>query len=295
VRVRGAKFPELFSFFWYTLERDWYYHSTKWPRNRSVQFTFALTCGAKTYTGWGGGRAKEAAGMDHQDSSRDNQGDPKPTRKPDEKYCESCGVIIKSSAEACSGCGARQKGMINKTSLLLLTFFLGGVGGHKFYTGRNLQGILHILFFWTGIPALVSLIEFIIYASTSSERLNEKYQARGSALIIACVAIGVGLIYMAAILAAIAIPQFIKYRERAYQAAFKSELQNFMTAEELYFLQNNRYTSDLTELQLTHKAPLVEIDIISADKNCFEATVTHTKLHKSVAIDCHSVDQIPED
>jgi hypothetical protein len=68
-----------------------------------------------------------------------------------------------------------------------------------------------------------------------------------------------------------------------------------MTAEELYFLQNNKYTTDLTVLQLTHKAPLVEIDIISADKNCFEATVTHTKLHKSVAIDCHSVDQIPED
>jgi TM2 domain-containing membrane protein YozV/Tfp pilus assembly protein PilE len=241
------------------------------------------------------GRAKEAAGMNQPDLNPNNQGDPKQTRKPDEKYCESCGAIIKRSAEACPACGTRQKGMINKTSLLLLTFFLGGLGAHKFYTGRNFQGVLHILFFWTGIPALVSLVEFIIYASTSSERLNEKYPAKGSALIIACIALGVGLIYMAAILAAIAIPQFINYRERAYHAVFKSELQNFMTAEELYFLQNNKYTTDLTVLQLTHKAPLVEIDIISADKNCFEATVTHTKLHKSVAIDCHSVDQIPED
>ena len=233
--------------------------------------------------------------MDHQDSNRDTQGDPKQTRKPDEKYCQSCGAVIKMSAEVCPGCGAKQKGMINKTALLLVTFFLGGLGVHKFYTGRNLQGILHLLFVWTGIPALVSLIEFIIYAFTSSERLNEKYQAKGSVLIIACVVFGVGLIYMAAILAAVAIPQFLKYRDQAYKAVFKSELQNFMTAEELYFLQNNKYTSDLADLQLTHKAPLVEIDIISADKNCFEATVTHTKLHKSVAVDCNSVNQIPEE
>jgi len=233
--------------------------------------------------------------MNQPDSNPNNQGDPKQTRKLDEKYCQSCGAIIRSSAEVCPGCGARQKGMINKTALLLITFFLGGLGAHKFYTGRNLQGILHLLFFWTGIPALVSLVEFIIYASTSSERLNEKYQAKGSALLIACIALGVGLIYMAAILAAIAIPQFIKYRERAYHAVFKSELQNFMTAEELYFLQNNKYTSDLSDLELTHKSPLVEIDIISADKNCFEARVTHAKLHKSVAIDCHSVDQIQDE
>jgi TM2 domain-containing membrane protein YozV/Tfp pilus assembly protein PilE len=243
----------------------------------------------------GEGRAKEAAGMNHQDSNRYNQGDPKQNRKLDEKYCQSCGAIIKSSAEVCPGCGVRQKGMINKAALLLVTFFLGGLGVHKFYTGRNLQGTLCILFCWTGIPALISLIEFIIYAFTSSERLNEKYQSSGSALIIACVAAGVGMIYLLGLLAAISIPQFIKYRDRAYQAGFKSELQKFITAEELYFLQNNKYTSDLIDLQLTHKTPFVEIDIISADKNCFEARVTHAKLHKSVVIDCHGLDQYPDE
>ena len=177
--------------------------------------------------------------MNRQDSNRYNQGDPKQNRKLDEKYCQSCGELIKISAEVCPGCGARQKGMINKAALLLLTFFLGGLGVHKFYTGRNLQGILYILFCWTGIPALISLIEFINYAFTSSERLNEKYQSSGSALIIACVAAGVGMVYLMCILAAIAIPQFVKVRDRAYRAGFKSELQQFMAAEELYFLQNN--------------------------------------------------------
>ena len=31
----------------------------------------------------------------------------------------------------------------------------------------------------------------------------------------------------------------IKYGDCAYQGGFKSELQNFITAEELYFLENN--------------------------------------------------------
>lgn len=70
---------------------------------------------------------------------------------------------------------------------------------------------------------------------------------------------------------------------------------NFITTEELYFLQNNKYTSDFTDLQLTRKTPLVEIDIISDDKNCFEARVTHAKLHKSVAIDCRGLDQYPDE
>ena len=76
----------------------------------------------KPAAAWGEGRAKEAAGMDQQDSNRYNQGDPEQTRKLDEKYCQSCGEIIKMSAEVCPGCGAKQKGMINKAVLFLLTF-----------------------------------------------------------------------------------------------------------------------------------------------------------------------------
>jgi len=229
--------------------------------------------------------------MDRQDSNQYNQDGTKRNRGTGEKYCQSCGEIIKISAEICPGCGVKQRGMINKPALLVVTFFLGGLGVHKFYTGRNLQGVLYILFCWTGIPSLISLIEFIIYASTSSERLNEKYQSSGSALIIACVAAGAGMIYLVGILAAIAIPQFIKYRERAYQTVFKSELQNVITAESMYFLENNKYTSDLSDLRLTRETPHVTIDIIDADENCFHARVTQGQLHKSVVIDCNGVQQ----
>ena len=44
------------------------------------------------------------------------------------------------------------------------------------------------------------------------------------------------------ILAAIAIPQFASYRQRAYDAESKSALKNIATAEEDYYVQYNSYT-----------------------------------------------------
>ena len=74
---------------------------------------------------------------------------------------------------------------VSKALLLLLTFFGGGLGAHKFYLGKYWQGALYLLFFWTLIPALIALIEFIVYAFTGAERLNEKYSAHGALAVIA--------------------------------------------------------------------------------------------------------------
>ncbi len=51
---------------------------------------------------------------------------------------------------------------VSKTAYCLLAFFLGGIGIHKFYSGRIAAGILYLLFCWTGIPAFIAFIEFII-------------------------------------------------------------------------------------------------------------------------------------
>lgn len=45
----------------------------------------------------------------------------------------------------------------------VLAILLGGIGVHHFYTGQTVRGILDIVFCWTGIPALIGLIEGIIW------------------------------------------------------------------------------------------------------------------------------------
>jgi TM2 domain-containing membrane protein YozV len=42
---------------------------------------------------------------------------------------------------------------------VLLALFLGGFGAHHFYLRRNGLGILYLLFFWTGITAILGVIE----------------------------------------------------------------------------------------------------------------------------------------
>ena len=158
--------------------------------------------------------------LQKQESPQIDKKTPKTVRKQpaqDDKFCSSCGEIIKKKAVICPKCGVRQQAELSKVALLLLTFFLGGIGGHKFYTGKYLQGALYFVFFWTGIPGLIALVEFIIYACTSKEKLQEKYKPGGSiALILIIVFVGfMFFIAVIGILAAIAIPNFIAYRNRA--------------------------------------------------------------------------------
>lgn len=108
-----------------------------------------------------------------------------PQKAVDEKYCTDCGKPIKAKAEICPKCGVRQSpasplgnttpGGHNRIVAALLAFFLGIVGAHKFYLGRTGQGILYLVFFWTFIPSLISLIEAILYLVSSDEDFARKY------------------------------------------------------------------------------------------------------------------------
>jgi TM2 domain-containing membrane protein YozV len=103
------------------------------------------------------------------------------------KTCRSCNSTIKT--EICPHCGARQGHPVSKRTLLLATFFFGGIGLHKSYLGKYWQGLFYFLFFTSGIPILIALIEFIIYAFTSSDDLNKEYSAGGSPAMIILLAI----------------------------------------------------------------------------------------------------------
>ena len=52
--------------------------------------------------------------------------------------------------------------MVNKGLYIALCLFLGGLGIHKFYAGKWIQGILYVAFCWTWIPVIVSLIDLLI-------------------------------------------------------------------------------------------------------------------------------------
>lgn len=65
--------------------------------------------------------------------------------------------------------------MKSKTTAAILAFFLGGLGIHRFYLGQTGMGILFLLFCWTGIPAIIALIDFIRYLCMSDQEFHAKY------------------------------------------------------------------------------------------------------------------------
>ncbi len=47
----------------------------------------------------------------------------------------------------------------NKTLAGILAIFLGTLGIHKFYQGKWKAGIAYFLFFWTGIPTILGILD----------------------------------------------------------------------------------------------------------------------------------------
>ena len=166
---------------------------------------------------------------------------------PDHRACHQCGTQILKIAEICPKCGVRQRSAVSKTALLLLTFFFGGIGAHKFYLGKYWQGALYLVFFWTGIPALVSLVEFLIYIFTSSDRLNEKYSAHGSLTLIV-ILVGVFGIFIIGILAAVAIPAYSDFQSRAKVASVMVLVSPWRMAIERHYAEQRRFPGGAADL-----------------------------------------------
>ena len=96
-------------------------------------------------------------------------------KQENEKYCIECGVLINIKAEICPKCGVRQNVQTTPISAeiveqrnkwitcLLLCWFLGVLGVHRFYTGHTALGVFQLLTF--GGCGIWTLIDFIIIAS----------------------------------------------------------------------------------------------------------------------------------
>ena len=133
-----------------------------------------------------------------EDAYRDNNG-PAPTLGPNKKHCYACASILDVRAEICPRCGVRQPyvpGMLapvdnlalvpqgarlparsskNRVTAGVFALMLGGFGIHKFYLGQVAAGLVYLVFCWTFIPALISLVEGILFLTMSDESFAQKY------------------------------------------------------------------------------------------------------------------------
>lgn len=92
-------------------------------------------------------------------------------------YCRGCGTLIHPQAPICPSCGFPQHTQAHhsKIAAALFAFFLGGFGVHKFYLGQVGWGVAYLLFCWTGLPFVASVVDGIVYLVMSDEAFARRY------------------------------------------------------------------------------------------------------------------------
>ena len=99
-------------------------------------------------------------------------------RPAGEKYCVNCASLIANQAELCPECGVSQPAGGESSEQMaagILAILLGGLGVHKFYQGNTKLGVIYLCFFWTGIPAVLGLVEGILILIADEREYEQKY------------------------------------------------------------------------------------------------------------------------
>lgn len=65
--------------------------------------------------------------------------------------------------------------MRNRVAAIVLTFFTGFLGLHKFYLGKNFAGVMYLIFSATGIPFILAFFDFLGLAFMSDEAFDRKF------------------------------------------------------------------------------------------------------------------------
>lgn len=84
------------------------------------------------------------------------------------------------------------------------------------------------------------------------------------------------------VLASIAIPKFANTKEKAYLTSMKSDLRNLVTAEEAYFADSIKYTTDLGTAYRTSTGVVGPTITLTGDG--WTAWVSHTATIRTCAI-----------
>ena len=86
--------------------------------------------------------------------------------------CASCQGRVAVAGEFSPALPSRR----NRGMAGLFALLLGGIGAHKFYLGKPIQGLFYMVFCWTLIPALFGLVEGITYLASTDEAFGAKYE-----------------------------------------------------------------------------------------------------------------------
>lgn len=176
-------------------------------------------------------------------------------------FCTECGKQIDDSVVFCDNCGAKQElpgtglntsqhktgktrspvpppsgNTKSQTVATILCALFGWLGVHRFYLGPIWLGVLYLLFSCTLIPALVAFIETFVIAFSSQQSWARKYNngeiTPPAHIVVKILAIFVPLfsiVFMVGILAAVSLPLYNEYQQKAKAQAVLQALQSGKT------------------------------------------------------------------
>ncbi len=98
-------------------------------------------------------------------------------------FCENCGQPVAAGSDVCLNCGVAVKksgvgGLAgkDKTTMIIVCLFLGGLGIHNFMMGETKKGILKIvLSLCFGLGSILALIDLIKICTDKYEADPEKF------------------------------------------------------------------------------------------------------------------------
>ena len=91
------------------------------------------------------------------------------------------------------------------------------------------------------------------------------------------------------IIAVVAIPNFIAYRDKAMLVPIQNELLSLKAAQENFYQYNKRYAQSLEELGFTPTYQDASFEILGADSTCFGAKGRSINSELEVYIDCNGL------